>query len=246
MHIVDGGDYGYRFRYGRKGIHPFQSWNGELPGTLPMVAGTAEAPSGIVAYESDGLPATYRGQLLVTSWGDHVIEQFQLEPRGASFGATKHVTVRGGNDFRPVGIAVAPDGSLFVSDWVDQSYPVHGKGRIWRIKAKDQTRDTGVSLLGSDKLPSGKLVDLLIDPRRDIRLAAAAKLADREEKPGDKLEIVLRNGPDPLARLHALWSLAARWPDVRGVLLVLPLSINRRMSAPRPRCWQRDCLTRKR
>ena len=53
MHIVAGGDYGYRFRNGRKGFHPFTSWNGEIPGTLPMVAGTGEAPSGIVAYESD-------------------------------------------------------------------------------------------------------------------------------------------------------------------------------------------------
>ena len=53
MHIVPGGNYGYRYRNGRKGVHPFTAWNGELPGTLPMVAGTGEAPSGIVAYESD-------------------------------------------------------------------------------------------------------------------------------------------------------------------------------------------------
>ena len=69
LHIVPDGDYGYRFRNGRRGVHPFTSWNGELPGTLPMVAGTGEAPSGIVAYESDGLPEEYRGTLLVTSWG---------------------------------------------------------------------------------------------------------------------------------------------------------------------------------
>ena len=85
LHIVEGGDYGYRFRNGRKGLHPFTAWNGELPGTLPMVAGTGEAPSGIVAYESDNLPDEYRGDLLVTSWGDHRIERYHLEPRGASF-----------------------------------------------------------------------------------------------------------------------------------------------------------------
>ncbi len=45
LHIVQGGDYGYRFRNGRKGLHPFTAWNGELPGTLGMVAGTGEAPS---------------------------------------------------------------------------------------------------------------------------------------------------------------------------------------------------------
>ncbi len=82
MHIVDGGNYGYRYRNGRKGVHPFTAWNGELPGTLPMVAGTGEAPSGVLAYESDQLPEDYVGNLLVTSWGDHRIERYRLEPRG--------------------------------------------------------------------------------------------------------------------------------------------------------------------
>ena len=81
LHIVDGGDYGYRFRNGRKGLHPFTAWNGELPGTLGMVAGTGEAPCGVVAYESENLSPDYRGTLLVTSWGDHRIEQFRLEPQ---------------------------------------------------------------------------------------------------------------------------------------------------------------------
>lgn len=136
LHIVPGGDYGYRFRNGRKGLHPFTAWNGELPGTLPMVAGTGEAPSGIVAYESDGLPADYCGQLLITSWGDHRLDRFQLERRGASFTSRAVPFVSGGENFRPVGIAIAPDGSLYVSDWVDKSYTLHGKGRIWHIRAK--------------------------------------------------------------------------------------------------------------
>ena len=55
--------------------------------TLPMVSATAEAPSGILAYESDGLPEEYRGELLVTGWGDHVVQRFKLEPKGASFTA---------------------------------------------------------------------------------------------------------------------------------------------------------------
>ena len=134
LHIVEGGDYGYRFRNGRKGVHPFTAWNGELPGTLPMVAGTGEAPCGVLSYEADNLPAEYRGSLLVTSWGDHRIERYRPQPRGASFHATMEPLVVGGEDFRPVGIAVAPDGSLFFSDWVDKSYDLHGMGRIWRLR----------------------------------------------------------------------------------------------------------------
>lgn len=135
LHIVEGGDYGYRFRNGRRGTHPFTAWNGELPGTLPMAAGTGEAPSGVIAYESDNWPADYRGDLLVTSWGDHRLDRFRLRPRGASFAADSTPVVVGGEQFRPVGVIVAPDGAVYFSDWVDKSYQLHGKGRVWKLSA---------------------------------------------------------------------------------------------------------------
>jgi putative membrane-bound dehydrogenase-like protein len=137
IHVIQGGDYGYKFRNGRKGLHPFTSWNGDLPGTLPMVCGTGEAPSGIVAYEHDAFPEEYRGTILGTSWGDHVLQRFPLVAKGASFTSTPNSFVKGGENFRPVGIGLAPDGSIFISDWVDRSYQLHGKGRIWRIRAKN-------------------------------------------------------------------------------------------------------------
>lgn len=123
--VVMGGDYGYKFRYGRSGLHPYSAWNGEIPGTLPMVAGTGEAPSGIIS----------RGDmLLVTSWGDHAIEMYRPKPWGASLRAEREVLVQGGEWFRPVGIAAAPDGDLYITDWVDVDYSVHRKGRIWRLR----------------------------------------------------------------------------------------------------------------
>lgn len=136
LHLVQGGDYGYRFRFGRHGQHPFQAWDGELPGTLPMMAGTGEAPSAIWRMEKAALPAGYQDALLVTSWGDHRLELFRSQPHGASFRAEMEVLAEGNQWFRPVGIATAPDGTIYVSDWVDTSYPVHGKGRIWRLRAK--------------------------------------------------------------------------------------------------------------
>jgi len=139
LHIIEGGDYGFRFRNGRKGLHPFTAWNGEIPGTLPMVSGTGEAPSGIVAYESDGFPEKYIGHLLVGSWGDHRIDRFVLKPKGASFVSRPETFIKGGEDFRPVGLAVAPDGSLFCTDWVKRDYKLHGHGRVWRISRKHKT-----------------------------------------------------------------------------------------------------------
>lgn len=140
LQIVPGGDYGYRYRNGRKGLHPFTAWNGELPGTLPMLAGTGEAPSGVVSYQGTNLPDDYRGELLTTSWGDHRLERFRPQRRGASFRATARPWVTGGENFRPVGMAVAHDGSLFVSDWVDKSYELHRQGRIWHVRGRDRSR----------------------------------------------------------------------------------------------------------
>jgi putative membrane-bound dehydrogenase-like protein len=207
LHIVPGGDYGYRYRNGRKGLHPFTAWNGELPGTLPMVAGTGEAPCGVLAYESNGLPADYRGDLLVTSWGDHLVERFRLRPRGASFAAGAQTLVRGGEDFRPVAIALAPDGSIFLSDWVDKSYPVHGKGRIWRVRARRPPADDGLRPSGVTALGPRRLEALLSDPRRDVRAAAGQALAAHGASGRAVLARVVRHLTDVRARLQALWSL---------------------------------------
>ncbi len=124
LDVVWGGDYGFRFRYGRTGLHPLQAWNGELPGTLPMICGIGEAPTAIVLH---------KGRLWVTSWGDHRIEAYTLVSRGASFSAEREVVVQGEADFRPTGMAVAPDRSLYIGDWIRRDYGVHGQGRIWRL-----------------------------------------------------------------------------------------------------------------
>ena len=214
LHIVEGGDYGYRFRNGRRGLHPFTAWNGELPGTLPMTAGTAEAPSGILAYDSNGLPTEYRDKLLVTSWGDHVVEKFTLTPRGASFGATSTVLVRGGDDFRPVGIATAPDGSIYLSDWVDKSYPVHGKGRLWRIRMKEPPKDDGLRPSKLAALDVEHLGKLLGDPRGDIRRAAVDALAANGAEGGKILIAAMKENADVRKRVAVLQGIARLDPAI--------------------------------
>ena len=124
LHIRAGADFGFRYQYNPAGVHPLQAWDGELPGTVPMVCGTGEAPSGIVAA---------RGSLWVTSWGYHRVERYELSPHGKSFTSERQIVVQGNNHFRPTGLALASDGSLYFTDWVKRNYPVHGAGRIWRL-----------------------------------------------------------------------------------------------------------------
>lgn len=149
-HIVEEGDYGYQFRYGRSGLHPFVSWNGERPGTLPMLAGTGEAPCDVICYAPPGgkgfrgLPDAWHRSLLVASWVDHRIESYELTPADGTFKARQTVLCQGGAEFRPVAFAVAPDGALYVTDWVKRSYELHGFGRVWRISSR-QARDLAES-----------------------------------------------------------------------------------------------------
>lgn len=133
LHIVDGGEYGYRRQYGPEAHHPFVCWNGELTGTLPMVHPTGEAPCGIVPLG--------RG-LLVPSWGDHRIDFMPLTRHGASYTAKQITIVKGGRYFRPACIARAPSSDAagaehqtwFLTDWVDGRYDAHGFGRLWKLE----------------------------------------------------------------------------------------------------------------
>lgn len=197
--IVEGGDYGYR----RHTLEPFIAVDGEVPGTLPMTSSTGESPTGIVAYESNGLPAEYRGDLLVATWGEHRIDRYHLIPEGASFRTKSQAMIAGGEDFRPAGIAIAPDGSLFVGDWADRSYPLHGKGRVWHIKSKTKPTTAPDTIHSSDRMK---------------RERAAHRLMASGKKGIATLQKALRNDNDPRTRSVALVAL------ITADAMTLPLS----------------------
>ncbi|MEM0896772.1 MAG: PVC-type heme-binding CxxCH protein [Verrucomicrobiota bacterium] len=135
LHVVDGADFGFEFRYGRSGLNPLISWTGEIPGTVPMAGPTGEAPCGVIPLGHD---------LLVASWADHRIDRHVLSPRGASFSAKREDFIQGGDDFRPVHMAWALDGkTLFVTDWVSASYQLHQQGRLWKVSFPERVVPQG-------------------------------------------------------------------------------------------------------
>jgi putative membrane-bound dehydrogenase-like protein len=236
VHVVEGGDYGFQFRYGRAGRHPFQSWDGQLFGTLPMTTGVGEAPCEVLSYESDGLPREYLGQLLVTSWADHRVERYVLKERGASYAAEQKPFVQGGKDFRPVGLAVAPDGSLFLSDWVLRDYNLHGHGAVWHIRLKEAAkldrpsdpckalfslhrplRESAARKLAADETGRDFLCKQIASDDVRVRTASLTALIDAGDKKTDLTAVADKDAVMPI-RAMAVRALAARGTDVRRFL----------------------------
>jgi putative membrane-bound dehydrogenase-like protein len=137
VHVVQGGDYGYKSLYGGSGIHPYVAWNGELPGTLPYAAPLGEAPSGVLVGSSAALPADYRDDVLVTIWEERRIVRVPLRPKGVSVAGEPRAIVEGDERFRPVAFATDSRGTVYITDWVLREYANHGRGRLWRLTTRE-------------------------------------------------------------------------------------------------------------
>lgn len=186
LYVVEGADYGFQWVYGSAPVHPFVAWNGELRGTLGMVHPSGEGPCAIVELG---------GGMLIPSWSDHSVDYFPLTRKGAGYTSERIPLVKGSDFFRPTCMAVGPDGSYYLNDWVFSSYPIHKRGRLWKLeidKAKaawvkgkpdalnDDARLAEDLRTGKAKLESSKLLQLARG--KDAYLADAALSALAREK----------------------------------------------------------------
>ena len=155
-YVMDYGNYGYKdemtgdgWRTRRVNLEdsiPLQHWHLNDPGVVPNVLQTyAGSPTGILVYEGDLLPERYQNQMIHTDAGPNVVRAYPVEDQGAGYSAKILNILSGGKRdkwFRPSDLTVAPDGSLFISDWYDPAVGGHAlgdtdKGRIYRVAPKD-------------------------------------------------------------------------------------------------------------
>lgn len=136
VHVIQGGDYGYKSLYGNSGIHPYLAWNGELPGTLPYAVGLGEAPAGLLDGSLTSLPNDYQGQMISSIWEENRIVRIDLSPKGVSLTGSAETIIQGDQQFRPVSFAADTNGVIYVTDWVVREYPNHGRGRIWKLSTR--------------------------------------------------------------------------------------------------------------
>ena len=128
LNVVEGADYGFQWVYGSAAVHPFVAWNGELRGTLGMVHPSGEGPCAVVELG---------GGVMIPSWSDHSIDFFPLHRRGAGFTSERIPLLKGSDFFRPTCMVSAGKGVFYFNDWVFSSYPIHKRGRLWKLEIED-------------------------------------------------------------------------------------------------------------
>ncbi|MGI9239536.1 MAG: DUF7133 domain-containing protein, partial [Verrucomicrobiales bacterium] len=169
-----------------------------------------------IVYEGDGLPERFRGGLLGVDILHNNLVLSDLSRLGSTFQTTDLERPVSSTDrnFRPVHVAEAPDGSVFVADWYDQQVNHyrnhegqidHEMGRVYRLRTRGQK--PGMPPMDLGALDSELLVALLQSPSRWQRQTALRMLGDRRDADlveGLK-EIVIGEVGD--VALEALWAL---------------------------------------
>jgi putative heme-binding domain-containing protein len=174
-----------------------------------MVGGTGEAATDLLDLRKTRMRRAGL-HLLVTSWGDNQLELYRIGggERGLRV-LESRVVVKGDEGFRPACLAAAPDGSVFVSDWADREYPVHGKGRIWRLSA-DEASGVAESAAVLGPVPAvpdglGPVERRLVAMRRGNEAADAAFVKE-----------AMRGGGPAAVRLAMMVAAERRMGELRG------------------------------
>jgi putative membrane-bound dehydrogenase-like protein len=167
LNIVEGADYGFQWVYGSAPVHPFVAWNGELRGTLGMVHPSGEGPCAVVELG---------GGVMIPSWSDHRIDYYPLTRKGAGYTSERIPLLRGSDHFRPVCMAPGPDGAFYLTDWVFSSYPIHGRGRLWKLEI-DQTNAPWIKPTPDPLNDEARLAKDLRDGKTSLETAKLLELA---------------------------------------------------------------------
>ncbi len=221
-YILEYGNYGYRDEFTgagnqaeRTGQHeevPKRHWHQNDPGVVPdlLITG-AGSPTGVTSYEGRLLPSEFWDQILATDAGPGVLRGILAAKSGAGYAARMVDILKGSRDkwVRPVDVAVAPDGSLFVSDWYDPVIGWNrqddlGRGRIFRIAPEAHPYRPPAPRGDSVE----ELVEALKSPNYATRYLAWTALDKAGEAAEESLVRLFREGPLVRHRARALWLLA--------------------------------------
>ena len=199
VHIVEGGDAGWRIGYQRSPLAPTEQkgpwsaermwvprWDGQAAFLLPPICNIEDGNSGVAYYPGTGLNSSYFGQIFICHFKGGMtrsgVNTYLVKPDGASYAiADSKVFV---SSVLPTDVRFGPDGKVYISDWTD-GYDQPKKGRIYTISDPQHLNDPLVKetqqLIGGDwtKRSSDELAKLLGHADWRVRLEAQYTLAER-------------------------------------------------------------------
>ncbi len=213
------------------------------PGRKELLGGHFTASTGTTVYTGDAFGDDYRGNVFVADANAGIIHRELLFDDGPTFRSEPRPVDREflaaqESWFRPVNLANAPDGNLYVLDFyreyieepasIPQSiqerlqldfYRGNDRGRIYRIARDSDSARRGLSS-GLDGASISDLVSALEHPNGWHRTSAQRLLVERaDSSAADELRGLAGAAKSAQARLHALWTMhalgAIRADDVR-------------------------------
>ncbi len=234
LHVVEGGDYGWRLREGARCCQPDfdrATWNGGRPGRLGWIAETGRgAPAGLAVLNSAAFPPATRNLLIYPDVFRKLVRAYKLRPAGATFTVDKEYELLASNDplFRPDDAEVGPDGALYILDWRTDSGGAgqlsgNGKtGRIYRMTwagtESEPARPT---------LPRDRFVKLLARTTKGLGDALASDDYEIRRRAG--LELIRRNPP----RRELIGAIARDYPYPGGIhAMVVKAALNAKVAMP--------------
>ncbi|MFA6545530.1 MAG: HEAT repeat domain-containing protein [Limisphaerales bacterium] len=182
LHLVEGGDYGWRMSYQHmKNFGPWvteELWRGGAGDILPWSGDVAQGPAGFAFYPGTGLPDRYTNHFFICDFPG-TVWSFDVKPRGASFELNKREKLLW--NVMPTHVAFGPDSALYVSDWVG-GWGLPDKGRIYRISDPAQAGSAKLAevkrLLGEgpDWKSPQSISKFLLHPDKRLRDEVTSKL----------------------------------------------------------------------
>jgi putative heme-binding domain-containing protein len=197
--------------------YPAAKWDGRI---LNGLNPGSPKHCGLEVLSGRHLPPEYQGNLITNDFRGHRVCRFVLKEDGSGYQSQeKQELIKSAHPaFRPVDVAMGPDGAIYVADWynpiiqhgeVDFRDPRrdHTHGRIWRITAKGRPLVERPKLVGA---PVNELLERLKDPEDWTRLQAKRVLKERGAKevlPELARWLVRLDTSDPAVEHHALEAL---------------------------------------
>jgi len=198
--------------------------------TADSHAGTFTAACGVTVYRGIALPEEYRGCVFSCDPAGNLVHYDRLLPAGATFKARRgregiEFLASTDNWFRPVFLANAPDGALYICDMYRKTieHPQYlpgdvrkhtdfdsgkGMGRIYRVVA--DTMNARATKINLTKASPKALCAELNNPNAWWRETAQRLLIERREKSAIPfLKQMAGYSRTAIARLHALRTLDA-------------------------------------